>query len=304
MIANVAIATLATLLQQEADPGRLPLDRSRPVPAKSEIVAAWQRRQQSINTFRFAWTEEQTHPRGWLSNPRYPERERSAIPGPRVDRRYVVAKTVAVDGDKMRYTFELDRREEPDGVRVMAQQGGGGNQGLGVRRHYSYVGVFDGRVGATQVTSQLGSPPATIVRTTANADAQNLDTRPLLMAFRPLDPVMGHLLIDRAVTNLARTFYKGRSIFLLEERHDPSGWKTILWIEPEREFLIARYVVLFEQQPIVDVDIDYVRDPRWGWVPDGWRVTEMLSDGSRRLVSVAKVSSHTINAPIGADEFR
>lgn len=302
MIGQIAIAALATLVQQAADPGRLPLDRTRPVPAKSEILAAWQRRQASINTFRFAWTEEQTHPRGWLSNPRYPERERSALPGLHVDRSYVVAKTLAVDGNKMRYTFELDRSEEPDGIRVRAQQGG--NRGLGVRRHYSYVGVFDGQAGATRVTSRLESPPATIVRTTANVDAQNLDTRPLLMAFRPLDPVMGHLLIDRAVTNLARTFYKGRSIFLLEERHDPSGWKTILWIEPEREFLVARYLLLFEQQPIVDVDIDYVRDPRWGWVPDGWRVTGMLSDGSRKLVSVAKVSSYAINAPIGVQEFR
>lgn len=277
-------------------------DRSKPVPTKAETIAAWQKRQGTINTFRFAWTEQQTHPRGWLSNPRYPERERSAIPGILIDRSYVVGKTLAVSGNKMRYSFELDRKEEPDGVDVIAPRGG--NSGLGVRRHYSYVSVFDGQTGAVRLNSFLDHPPGTLLQATANVDAQDLDVRPILMAFRPLDAAMGHRLIDRAVTNLSRTFYRGKSTFLLEERHDPSGWKTILWIEPERDFLVSRYMLSFEQKETVDIDIDYVHDARWGWIPSGWRVTEMLSDGSKRLVSVAKVTSYSINAPIGAEEFR
>ena len=306
---TAAIFTLsfpaAAALGQQGPAARLQLgqrDPSKPVPAKSEIIAAWQKRQGAINTFRFAWTEEQTHPKGWLSNPRYPERERSAIPGLLIDRSYVVAKILAVSGSKMRYGFELDRKEEPDGVDVVARQGG--NRGLGVRRHYKYVSVFDGQTGTTRLSSFLDHPPATMLQTSANVDAQNLDTRPILMAFRPLDAVMGHRLIDRAITNHSRTFYRGKSTFLLEERHDPSGWKTLLWIEPERDFIVSRYMVSFEQNHIVDIDIDYSRDARWGWIPSGWRVTEMLSDGSRRLVALAKVTSYSINVPIGTEEFR
>jgi len=305
VIGALGFPAALALAQQGETAGRLHLgqpDRSKPVPAKSEVIAAWQKRQSAVNTFRFAWTEEQTHPKGWLSNPRYPERERSAIPGLLIDRSYVVAKTLAVAGNKMRYSFELDRKEEPDGVDVVARQGG--NRGLGVRRHYSYVTVFDGRIGTTRLSSFLDHPPETITQTTANVDAQNLDTRPILMAFRPLDPVMGHRLIDRAITNLSRTFYRGKSTFLLEERHDPSGWKTLLWIEPERNFLVSRYVMSFEQKMIVDIDIDYLQDTRWGWIPSGWRVTEMLSDGSRRVVSLAKVTSYSINVPIGTETFR
>ncbi len=283
--------------------GRLQLDRSKPVPPKAEIIKAWQKRQDAVKTFRFSWTEQQTHPKGWLSNPRYRQHEWSNIPGLLIDRSYTVSKTLAVDGNKMRYTFELDRKEEPDGVRVMAP-GSTRADGLGVRRNYSYISVFDGQMGKTRLSSLLDSPPAATSQAMTNVDAQNLDTRVIMMALRPLDPAMGHLLIDRAVTNQARTFYKGRSTFLLEERHDPSGWKTVLRIEPERNFLVSRYEVLFEQKLIVDIDIDYVEDARWGWIPNGWRVSQMLADGSMRLVAEAKVSSYSINQPIGIEEFR
>jgi hypothetical protein len=77
----------------------------------------------------------------------------------------------------------------------------GGSRGLGVRRAYSYLSVFDGRAGKARLSSLTESPPATLQQGAANVDAQNLDLRAILMAFRPLDPVMGHLLMDRAVPN-------------------------------------------------------------------------------------------------------
>lgn len=286
---------------EQAETGRPELDRSKPVPPKSEVVKAWQKRQDAVRTLRFVWTEQQTHPRGWIPNPRVLQREWLAIPGLFVDRSYAVSKTLTVDGRKMRYTFEIDRREEPDGVIVKSPKGE--NEGLGERRHYSYVSVFDGQTATTSLSSLTGSFPPVISRTMTNVDAQNLDTRPILMALRPLDPEMGHVLIDRAVTNLVRIFYKGRSTMLLEEERDPSGWKTLMWLEPERDFLVSRYLVLFEQRIMVDIDIDYVEDPRWGWIPNGWRVTEKLIDGSKRLVTTAKVSSYSINQPVAAGQF-
>ena len=189
----------------------------------------------------------------------------------------------------MRYTLEVDRAEEP---------------GLGVGRHYRYVSVFDGQAGKTYLSSMTNTPPEVVRSVSPGEDAQNLDTRPLLMVLRPLHPVMGHLLIDRAVPNQGRRFYKGRSTMILEERHDPSGWKTSLWIEPEREFLVSRYRAAFEQKFVVDIDIDYEQDPRWGWIPSGWRVSEMLADGSTRLVTEARVTSYSINLPIEISEFR
>ncbi len=168
------------------------------------------------------------------------------IPALLIDRSYTVSKTLAVDGNKMRYSFEIDRKEEADGKDVISPQGD--NKGLGVRRHYSYISVFDGQAGKIRITSLASSTPTATIPVPSNVDAQNLDTRAILMTFRPLDPVMGDLLIDRAVTALMRDFYKGRSTFLLPERHDPSGWKTVVRIDPERDFLVCRIVVEFEQK--------------------------------------------------------
>lgn len=278
-------------------------DPSKPVPPKADALNAWRKRQDTIRSFRFVWSEQQTHSKGWLPNPRYPEREWLSIPGLLIDRPLTVTKSLTVDGSSMRYTFELDRPEEPDGIRVLDRTGGR-TDGLGVRRHYTYLSVFDGANGKAGLTSLLDSPPPTLRTTNMNVDAQNLDTRAILLAFRPFDPLMGDLLLDRAVPNGSRTFYKDRSIFLLEEQHDPSGWKMIRWVEPERDFLISRIGLLFEQKFIVEIDIDYARDAQWGWVPNGWRITEMLADGSRRLVSDAKVSSYTINQSIRTEEFK
>src|SRR5262245_2822176 len=113
--------------------------------------------------------------------------------------------------------------------------------------------------------------------------AQNLDTRAIMMLFRPLDPGLGHALFDRAVTNGARQHYRGRSTFLWEEQRDPSGWKTMMRIDPERGFLVCRYGAYFEFQLMVDIDVEYSEDARWGWVPSGWRVSQRLADGSTRV---------------------
>lgn len=282
--------------------GRLRHDTSKPVPSRGEILRAWRRRQDAIASFQFEWVENECRGPGWMPNPRYPEREWLAIPSLFAERRYSVTKSLAVDGAKMRYRFDLDRGAEPDGVEI--KSAAGDDHGLGVRRHFSYSSVFDGERGETRISSLTVDPPAATWRGPSNPDAQNLDTRAILLAFRPLDAVMGDLLVERAVTNERRAFYRGRSTFLFEERHDPSGWKTILWLEPERDFIVSRFAMAFEQRLVVDVDIDYRQDSKWGWVPSGWRVTEMFADGSKRLVSAATVSQSSINVPVAIERLR
>ena len=66
---------------------------------------------------------------------------------------------------------------------------------------------------------------------------------------------------------------------------------------------MSEILVPFEQKPIIEIDIDYTEDPKWGWIPSGWHITQMLADGSTRLVSEARIASYSINQPIGAEEF-
>ena len=46
---------------------------------------------------------------------------------------------------------------------------------------------------------------------------------------------------------------------------------------------------------MLDIDIDYVQDAQWGWIPSAWRITELLANGSRELVADARVTRYTIN---------
>jgi hypothetical protein len=277
------------------------LDRTKPVPAKAEVIASWRNRQDAIKSFRFNWVEQQTHPKGWLPNPRNPERDRLNTPGLNIDRTYTVNKTLVVDGNKMRYSFEVDRNAEPDGVIVISPNGE--NNGLGEGRHYTYVSMFDGQTSKITISSVTNSPPPVSSQSSTNVDAQNLDLRPILLFFRPFDPLMGDLLLDRAVTNRVRTIFNGKSTFLLEEQRDPSGWKTTRRIEPERDFLISELLVTFEQKLNIDIAVDYTQDRTWGWIPSGWRVTELLADGTTRLIATAKVTSYEINQVTRKEDF-
>ena len=278
------------------------LDRSRPVPTKAEMIAAWRKRQDSIRSFRFAWTEQQVHPVGWLPNPRFPQREWLDIPGFLTERNYTVQKSLAVDGSKMRYSYELNRPEEPDGVRVNSPKGE--TTGLGEGKHYTYTSVFDGQTGKVRILSLKISPVAPAIYNFSNPDTQTLDTRAIMMAFRPLDPALGHLLTERAVTNPARVIHRGHSSFLFEEQRDASGWKTIFRIRPESAFAVSTIWVSFEQRAVAHIEIDLVEDPKWGWVPNAWRITQLLADGTRKQIVEAKVTGYTINEPIPAEEFR
>jgi hypothetical protein len=163
------------LYGDQGEGGRVRLDPNRPVPAKAEVIAAWRKRQESITSFQFGWSEELCHREGWIPNPRYTERERLTIPTLRFDRSYTVAKTLAVQSAMMRYSYQLDRAGEPDGVEVVAPNARIG--GLGVRRYYSYLSVFDGERGRISVVSLTGSPPPVTQAVEANVDAQNLPER-------------------------------------------------------------------------------------------------------------------------------
>ena len=153
--ADTTPVSAKTTIGDQGAAGGPQVDRSKPVPPKSEIPKAWQKRQAAIS-FQFSWIEQQCHPRNWVPNPRYAEREWLAIPSLLFDRSYTVNKSLAVDQSRMRYSFELDRKEEPDGVEVISPRGE--NRGLGVRRHYSYLGVFDGQRGEVRLSSLTGSP--------------------------------------------------------------------------------------------------------------------------------------------------
>ena len=49
---------------------------------------------------------------------------------------------------------------------------------------------------------------------------------------------------------------------------------------------------------MAQIDIEYVDDSMWRWIPSTWRITEILADGPKRLVTEAKVSNDSINSPV------
>src|ERR1051325_4681363 len=101
MIRALAILLIATPLAAQIELGRLELDRSKPVPTKAEIIAAWQKRQAMITSFEFTLNEQETFPLGRQSNPRYPERERLDVPALTRERPFSLPTQLAGSGGRM-----------------------------------------------------------------------------------------------------------------------------------------------------------------------------------------------------------
>ena len=102
LLFSLAPAAGAALPLMQAELGTPRIDRSKPVPPKAAIVAAWRKRQDSVKTLRFAWTEEQVHVAGWMPNWRLSERDRLSLPRLLTDkgaggaeRRLVVSKALS-----------------------------------------------------------------------------------------------------------------------------------------------------------------------------------------------------------------
>lgn len=121
--------------------------------------------------------------------------------------------------------------------------------------------------------------------------------RPVLLAIRPLDPNLGLLGAGRAAVTAGRdnSWRRMESLMVLELPRDADGWKTSLWLDPERDFVIRRYLVVKGDLPVVEQTIDYFRDARFGWLPCRWVVNRTKPTGMLWRSAQARVTAISIN---------
>jgi hypothetical protein len=259
-----------------------------------QIVDAWSARQSAARSFRFVWVESVTMPKGSMMTPDWPAsmNPRKLYVPPEtsvVDRTY----TVVVDGDK--------RRTERDGVAVSRED---------QLFRSEHVVAFDGEILKGYMTSPPGSHPTGAVSAGKDGSALEVYLYPVYMTFRPFHRVMGEFdkqeMLDpaRFAVDSRRVPIGGRPCILLNELPGTAKPSTrSLWLDPERDFVVMRYVQ--RQGEIVQFQID-IREHRReapAWVPMAWKM--VIFQGVGRMVEsmTAKVRDHAVNPAIDPRAF-
>lgn len=224
--------------------------------ARAAYQQAWREHQAQVDSVVVRWYVKAARRKEWMANPFHQEPGRERDRTILRERTDSIVRLLAISGNRMRHRV-IDRHV-PAG---------------------SNLSVPD------TVTSDWSEH---------HPSAQDLPHRPLLLAFRPLDRTMGQPRLDRM--RVARTeVFRNRPLLVLEGPVDSAGWRSTLWLETARDYIVRRLVLFQNQAPMVEQMIDYFQHPRYGYLPCRWVTLRMKVGGALWQSDEARVTSLSIN---------
>jgi hypothetical protein len=137
-----------------------------------------------------------------------------------------------------------------------------------------------------------------------NVEAANLHLKPLIMAYRPLHPSFGAFPVGGYRISAVRPTLRGTRMLVLEPTQGGkrvNGWS--LWVDTERECVIGRFALGNETWTEIQIDVEYDKHPKWGWLVRGWSGSWVDRQGNLVKSFRADLVSREINASIHSDAF-
>jgi hypothetical protein len=207
---------------------------------------------------------------------------------PAEDLTYDASARLCLDGDKMRYSYLNKIWSVP----------------LDKFVDLEFTSVFDGAIPKSLLAmSGDAYPTGKISRLDHHEDAHNANLKPLLLSFRPLDASLGIGASSNWAVSSQRGIVGGHTCRILESTNQATDIDRSIWVDPERDWIVLRYLETNKEKVIIQIDVDYESDPTHGWVPSSWRITWCRPDGPVQEASVNKVTEYTINDPVDAAMF-
>lgn len=274
-------------------PGRPAFGQAADAVTAQQVIAAFRDRQNRVRSARFKWREEHFVAKGAHSIPRS-----HASPGtegvvfPDRDITYTMESELSFDGAKMRYSYAGKNPDWKDSKLVFRD----------------YTSAFDGDLCKIlqEAEESRPYPKGTITNEKRSEDVTTAAVMPILCAFRFLHREMRPLHCD-ALRVAGEAKLRDRPCILLEEPpQDPPRYaKSSFWVDREREFSILRWSLSSRQGiALRQVDIDYAKDAKAGWVPVRWKSVRQAEGGQVQASWTAEVTEFTINPVLLASEFQ
>jgi hypothetical protein len=279
-----------------------------------QIAAAWRARQERFRTAKFEWTETRRIPRGVT----LPEahlgvlpQERATPADERVDLQFRAredilledAASVSFDGMKVRYRrdYVAWRPEVGRFIRSTNQE------------------VFDGVVNKSLFLNEIRDngessripARAEFVHGRDEREMHNWYNKrtivPIWYLCRPLDLAFVKLDLGGFRVSAKTEDVNGRACTVLEPMHPGQGAYSFC-VDPTRDFVVLRARTLGSGGKSVNssVEISYLRDPVYGWIPSGWVRADYRggTDVAIVVTTTATVKKYEINTAFPPEEFQ
>jgi hypothetical protein len=261
------------------------------------VVAQWLKREESVRTVKFAWTETKTWPKGSLLNPGLPpfaNPEKLTIPAEDMTHQYTSTLSFEVDGLVFSSEMQIYNAVEKRFL------------------FHRYTSASDGQNSVVSSIPQGSYSTGVVAPTPANVDLRTTALWPLLLAFRPLHPKMGllHDLMnsrDNYVISKKRAAVGESSCVILEEspkllatrqaqaRAQPQGMQRSWWLDPRMDHTVVRFILTSGNRILTQIDIKYKTDPQYKFIPTSWSIVMNNPDGTLLESTTAAVTDAGIN---------
>jgi hypothetical protein len=265
------------------------------LPSVGEIQKAWQKRQDSFKTARFAWKEQRTNPKGSISaafgsliEERNPDVGKGRIM-PAEDTTVEFACQLRIGVDRMRFEYQ----GETWVVETNAY------------RKESYTSVFGEKApkdlypeGNGHATWPLGA----IRKDKEYRDAGSAVLRPLILTYRPFVKAMQPVDLERMTLQNQRVLIDEQLCVELVLRN-PRDSSQHLFVDPLRDFVLVRQVFIEQGRLHQQMDISYQHDPVCGWRPTDWKTADYGPSGSLLCFTSAAITDYEWNGELASKLF-
>lgn len=257
-----------------------------------DIARAWREREQRFRSGKIVIEEARFVPRGGLDEIRVIRPEvASQGPIPPKDTLQKYRRTLMFEREKLRYSEDEPVWSLPD-ARFET-------------RHQDHV--WDGKVGKSlrKETPQDTFDYVGHLWPNARMIASMARLRPVMAHYRPSH---GDL------SQIRRYSFTGRrgqidmsSCIVLEASVGAdaiSGVKRSIWVDPERDFIVRRWMSELDGRTLGKTDLFYSEDRAHGWLPSRWEYLEHGKDGVLRDSVKATVVEQALNVAMEPEDFR
>lgn len=263
----------------------------------ARVEKAWRDREKRYRSVHVEWTETQVQPAGWLSNlwleAGGPRRARIMNPNnevvPPKTTTLVVASKLDLQEEKLLYHedrwawHQEQKKHVPCPVTVL----------------------YDGKVLQTLKPNGFADmtwPIGTIIKRGPVGYTSRPELRPLIGAFRPLDPIFQQFDLKKYRMSTRSGKLDGKQLLVLE-RESHRGDKTILWMDAEQEYSIRREANYLKDRLQQQITVTHKHDSALGWVPQEWETITRFDEGKLTETCRGRVTVLT-SGTIPASVFR